>query len=63
MLLLVSLLVALFVGATFALDGYREFGLSDALISFGAFGILTFISLSLGCLSWWFIRLAHMRNE
>ena len=55
-LLLVCVLVALAVAASFAQQGYTAFGLQDALISFASFGILTFITLGLGCACWWLLR-------
>ena len=61
-LLLVGLLVALAVAGSFAQQGYSAFGLRDALISFASFSILTFMSLGLGCVCWWFLRPSSTRR-
>jgi drug/metabolite transporter (DMT)-like permease len=55
-LFLVNLGVSLLVAIPFTLQGYTEFGARDAAISFGAFGALSFVSLSLGSTAWWLLR-------
>ena len=55
-LLLVNLGVALLVGIAFAHQGYSSFGARDAFISFGLFGLFSFVSLALGSSAWWLLR-------
>jgi hypothetical protein len=55
-LYLLNFAVAVAVATSFAHDSYGTFGARDAAISFGLFGLLTFMSFALGSTAWWLLR-------
>lgn len=51
------------LGSIFAIEGYKSFGMKDALISFAMFAIPTFLFLSIGSLVWCFVGLKRPKNN
>ncbi len=60
-LFLFCIACGILLGCIFAIDGYKAFGLKDAIISFIVFFSHTFVSLGLGGLVWW--PVAHTRHN
>lgn len=62
-LFLFCLCGSVLIGGIFAIDGYRMFGMMDAIYSFLIFFIGTFVTLGLGWLVWWPVGFYGHNNE
>ena len=55
-LIVLSCIASLILGFVFAAEGVGIDGLRDAVLSFGLFGGIAFVCLSLGECVWWLLR-------